>query len=199
VANRDRRESGVRYQETGGKIPANSIPVAEHLKSSAKSSRLQPCAAIPITPANSVRSSSQFGGWSLYVKDGKAKYAYNWLARNLYTIEATEKLPEGKVTLVYDFDYDGGGLHKGGTGTLIVNGKKVGEGRIDKTMGALYSLAAETADVGKDAYSPVTKDYDPWNNAFTGTIKSVKIKLKGEPAKPTIQEEQEESDLGAQD
>ena len=120
----------------------------------------------------------QFGGWSLYVKDGKPKYAYNWLARELYVIEGNEPLPEGKVTLVFDFNYDGGGLHKGGTGTLLVNGKKVGEGRIEKTMGALYSLAGETADVGMDAYSPVTDDYDPWDNAFTGTINTVMVKHK---------------------
>ena len=119
-----------------------------------------------------------FGGWSLYVKNGKPKYVYNWLARERYVIESNEKLPEGKVTLVYDFTYDGGGLHKGGTGTLAVNGKKVGEGRIGKTMGALYSLAAETADIGMDAYSPVTDDYDPWDNAFTGKINTVKVKHK---------------------
>jgi hypothetical protein len=119
-----------------------------------------------------------FGGWSLYVKDGKAKYHYNGLAREHYVIEANEKLPEGKVKLVYDFDYDGGGLHKGGKGRLIVNGKTVGEGRIGKTMGALYSLAAETADIGMDAYSPVCDDYNPWDNAFTGTIHTVKIAHK---------------------
>jgi arylsulfatase A-like enzyme len=120
----------------------------------------------------------QFGGWSLYVKDGKAKYAYNWLARELYTIEASETLPAGRVTLVFDFAYDGGGLHKGATGSIMVNGKKVGEGRIEKTMGALYSLAAETADIGKDAFSPVTTDYDPWDNAFTGKIQKITVQLK---------------------
>ena len=120
----------------------------------------------------------QFGGWSLYVKDGKPKYVYNWLAREQYVIEGTEKLPAGKVTLVFDFAYDGGGLHKGATGSIMVNGKKVGQGRIEKTMGSLYSLAAETADVGKDAFSPVTKDYDPWNNAFTGTIQKITVQLR---------------------
>ena len=120
----------------------------------------------------------KFGGWSFYVKDGKPKYAYNWLARELYVIEGTEKLPHGKVDLEFDFNYDGGGLHKGATGIIKVNGKKVGEGRIEKTMGSLYSLAAETADIGKDAFSPVTKDYDPWDNAYTGTIKQVTIDLK---------------------
>jgi hypothetical protein len=124
-----------------------------------------------------ISQAGQFGGWSLYVKNGKPKYAYNWLAREHYNIEGSELLPEGKVTLVYDFKYDGGGLHKGGTGTLSVNGKKVGEGRIEKTIGALYSLAAETADVGEDAFSPVTTDYDAWDNKFTGTINTVRIKI----------------------
>ena len=127
----------------------------------------------------------QFGGWSLYVKNRKPKYVYNWLAREKYEIEASEPLPTGKVRLVFDFQYDGGGPHKGATGSIIVNGKKVGEGRIDKTMGALYSLAAETADIGRDAYSPVTNDYDPWKNDFTGTIKKVTVKQKQEAVKPT--------------
>ena len=47
-------------------------------------------------------------------------------------------------------------------------------------MGAVYSLAAETADVGVDAYSPVTDDYDPWDNAFTGTIRKVVVHLTDE-------------------
>ena len=45
-------------------------------------------------------------------------------------------------------------------------------------MGALYSLAAEPADIGHDSYSPVTDDYDPWDNAFTGTINKVTVKHK---------------------
>ena len=119
-----------------------------------------------------------FGGWSLYVKNGKPKYAYNWLAREKYEIEGSEPLPAGQVRLVFDFDYDGGGLHKGATGSIIVNGKTVGKGRIKKTMGALYSLAAETADIGRDSYSPVTNDYDPWKNDFTGTIRKVTVRHK---------------------
>ena len=91
----------------------------------------------------------QGGGWSLYVKDGKPKYAY-----------------------------DGGGLHKGATGTLYVNGIKVGEGRIAHTMGAIYSLAGEGADVGLDQFSPVTHDYDPWDNQFTGKIQKITVQLK---------------------
>ena len=103
---------------------------------------------------------------------------YNWLARELYTVEGNEPLPSGKVKLGSDFAYDGGGLNKGATGTLTVNGKKVGEGRIEKTMGAVYSLAGETADVGVDAWSPVTDDSGPWDNAFTGKINKITVALK---------------------
>ena len=135
---------------------------------------------IPEGGANGVIlcQAGQYGGWSLYVKDGKPKYVYNWLARAKYEIEATEPLPTGNVNLIFDFDYDGGGPHNGATGSIIVNGSKVAQGRIEKTMGALYSLAAEPADIGHDSYSPVTDDYDPWDNAFTGTISKVTIKHK---------------------
>ena len=64
------------------------------------------------------------------------------------------------------------------TGALAINGKQVGEGRIDKTMGAVYSLAGDTADVGLDGWSPVTDEYDAWDNAFTGRIKKIVVKHK---------------------
>jgi arylsulfatase len=76
--------------------------------------------------------------------------------------------------LVYDFDYDSRGLHKGGT--LSVNGKKVGEGRIEKTMGAPFSLVAEEVDVGEDAILRATKNYDAWVNKFSGTINTLKCR-----------------------
>ncbi|HDY81913.1 MAG TPA: hypothetical protein ENH48_03020 [Halieaceae bacterium] len=78
----------------------------------------------------------------------------------------------------FDFAYDGGGLHKGAEGTLYVNGRQVGQGRIEHTMGAAYSLAGDTADVGMDVWSPVTDDYDPWDNAFSGAIDKITIELK---------------------
>ena len=62
-------------------------------------------------------------GWSLYVKDGKPKFAYNFLGK-VTTIAASERLPAGPVTLTYEFAYDGGKFGAGGTGTLSINGKK---------------------------------------------------------------------------
>ena len=68
-------------------------------------------------------------------------------------------MPPGKATLQYEFIYDGGGLGKGGTGRIFVNGEKVAEGRIDKTQCCLIALD-ETADVGKSNGTPVSPDYE---------------------------------------
>jgi hypothetical protein len=57
-----------------------------------------------------------------------------------------------------EFAYDGGGLAKGGTVTLYVDGKKAGEGRVDQTEPIVFS-ADETCDVGNEFGSPVTYDY----------------------------------------
>ena len=78
----------------------------------------------------------RFAGWTLYVKDGKLKYCYNWLDKQRYTIESKDPLPAGKATVEFDFEYDGGGVGKGGTGTLYVNGEKVAQGQ-DRAYGAI--------------------------------------------------------------
>jgi arylsulfatase len=119
----------------------------------------------------------RFGGWSLYTKGGKVKYCYNWVGLERYTIAAEKPLPEGKVTIRFEFAYDGGGFGKGGTGALFVNGEKVAEGRIDKTQAFIFS-ADETADVGVDEATPVTEDYKERDNKFTGKIRKVTVELK---------------------
>jgi arylsulfatase len=114
-------------------------------------------------------------GWSLYVKGGKPKFAYNYLGA-VTTIASDEGLPAGPVTVGYDFAYDGGKPGSGGTGTLSINGKQVASGRIERTIPFLFG--AETADVGMDLYTPVTPDYKKGDNKFTGTINKVTINLK---------------------
>jgi arylsulfatase A-like enzyme len=114
-------------------------------------------------------------GWSFYVKEGKPKFAYNYLG-NVMTISSAERLPPGRVTVGYDFAYDGGKPGSGGAGTISINGKKVGTGRIERTIPFLFGV--ETADVGMDIYTPVTPDYPKGNNKFTGKIDKVTIDLK---------------------
>jgi arylsulfatase len=120
----------------------------------------------------------RFAGWSLYVKDGIIKYAYNWFDTDYYYVEATEKLSAGIYNIRYHFDFDGGQPGSGGTGTLYVNDKKVGEGRIERTVPFIFS-ADETMDIGGDLALPVTDDYpEGEKNQFKGTIDWVRIDLE---------------------
>ncbi len=117
----------------------------------------------------------RFGGWSLYFKEGKATYTYNWLGLAKYTIAASEPVAAGKATVRFVFAYNGG-LGAGGTGTILVNGKTVGEGKIERTQAFIFS-ADEGADVGLDAATPVTDDYKERDNRFTGKIHKVTVDL----------------------
>lgn len=133
---------------------------------------------IPAGGANGVilSQAGRFGGWSLYVKGGKPMYAYNFLGLKTYKVAAVEAIPAGKATISFEFVYDGGGLGKGGTGSIIVNGQKVAQGRIERTQGLVFS-ADEGADVGLDGETPVTDDYNEGNNKFTGKIHKVVIEV----------------------
>ena len=119
----------------------------------------------------------RFGGWSLYIKDSKPVYTYNFLGLQRFNVTATRPLPVGKATIRYEFAYDGGGPGKGGVGTIFVNGDKTAEGHIEHTQCCIFS-ADEGTDVGTDDGTPVTEDYKEGNSKFTGKIHSVTIELK---------------------
>jgi arylsulfatase len=119
----------------------------------------------------------RFGGWALYVKDGKPAYDYNFIGLQRFTIESPAKLPKGKSTIKFVFDYDGDGMGKGGNGTLYVNDKKVAEGRIEHTQAVVFS-ADETADVGIDLATPVVERIGAEKKSrFTGKIPQVTVEI----------------------
>ena len=134
---------------------------------------------VPKGGANGVilAQAGRFGGWSLYLKDGKPTYSYNFLGLQQFKVSAPQPLAAGKATMRMDFDYDGGGVGKGGTATLLVNGNKVASGRIERTQGMIFS-ADEGAGVGLDDATPVTTDYKERDNAFTGKIVKVTVDVK---------------------
>jgi len=129
-------------------------------------------------PAVSFAQIAQGGvhyGWSHYLKDGKPRFAHNYLG-SVTTIASDERMPAVPVTVGYEFAYDGGKPGSGGVGTLFINGKKVASGRIDRTIPFIFGV--ETADVGVDLYTPVTDDYKKGDNRFIGKINKVTIDLK---------------------
>ena len=138
---------------------------------------------IPKGGANGVilAQGGRFGGWSLYLKDGKPAYTYNYLGLAQYTVAAKEAVPAGKSTIVLDFNYDGGGLGKGGDAKLLVNGKEWASGRIEKTQPLIFS-ADETADVGLDNQTPVAEGIGVGRDEtrFSGKIQKVIVKIGDE-------------------
>jgi arylsulfatase len=123
-----------------------------------------------------IAQGANIGGWSLYAKEGKLKYCYNWSGLKHFYAESAGKLPSGEHQVRMEFKYDGGGLGKGGVATLFVDGKKAGEGRIDATLAMIFS-ADDGLDVGEDTGAPVSPDYSSEGNAFNGQIKGIQLAI----------------------
>jgi arylsulfatase len=123
-----------------------------------------------------IAQGADIGGWSLYAKEGKLRYCYNWGGFKHFIVEGATKLPAGAHQVRMEFKYDGGGLGKGGVATLFVDGKQVGEGRVDATLAMIFS-ADDGCDIGKDGGSAISPDYAPGNNAFNGKVRGVQIAI----------------------
>jgi len=123
-----------------------------------------------------ISQGANIGGWSLYAKNGKLKYCYNWGGFKYYFVEGTTQIPAGEHQVRMEFAYAGGGLGKGGKVTLYTDGKQVGEGEIGATLAMVFS-ADDGCDVGEDSGAPVSPDYGPRGNAFNGQVKGVQIAI----------------------
>jgi arylsulfatase len=136
---------------------------------------------IPAGGANGViiAQAGRFGGWSLYMKGGRVHEVYNYGGLERYTVSSPAPLAPGRHTVRYEFVYDGGPPGSGGLSRLSVDGAKVGETRVEKTIPYAYS-ADEGVDVGMDNETPVTEDYKEGNNKFTGAIVKIVVE-KGAP------------------
>jgi hypothetical protein len=109
------------------------------------------------------------------MKDGKPSFSYNYLGMESTHIIADQPLKPGNYKLVYDFKYDGGGMGKGGVGTISVNGKAVAEKKIEKTQPGIFSVD-DLADVGVDDGTQVA-DYGK-SSKFIGKIEYLTIERK---------------------
>jgi uncharacterized protein YcnI len=121
-----------------------------------------------------VAQGGQFGGWSLYTKDGRLKYCYNLFGLQRSYAESDSRIPSGKHQVRMEFAYDGNGLGKGGSVTLFLDGKKVGVGRVPATQPMIFS-ADETCDVGGESGSLVSDDYARAGSRFNGAINWVQL------------------------
>jgi arylsulfatase len=121
-----------------------------------------------------VAQGGAFAGWSIYAKGGRPTYCYNLLGLQRFKVEGDGPIPAGTHQVRMEFAYDGGGPGKGGAVTVYLDGRPVGEGRVQATVPLVFS-SDETADVGSDTASPVSDDYTPEGSRFTGTVNWVQI------------------------
>lgn len=151
------------------------IPVIAAPRVLNRSHRITAEVDIPATGAEGVLLclGSEFGGWSLFVKDRKLVYAHNFLQLQEFNLKSTSAVPIGKATLAYEFTKTGENV---GTGRLLINGKQVGEMEGIKTAAVGYAFAGEGLQVGRSWNTPISHDYHgPFE--FTGTLKSVTIEF----------------------
>jgi len=170
------------------RIPEGSTPDLKN-----KSYVISADVEIPRGGANGVLATQggRFGGWGMLVLDGKPMFvhALSNQKQHKYRISSPQTLAPGKHTIRFEFAYDGGGIGKGGIGTLLVDGKRVAQGRIEQTVRARFSLD-ETFDVGADTGTPVIEDYvNRMPFKFTGKLEKLTIDLK--PVAPSMRGELE--------
>jgi arylsulfatase len=155
------------------RIPEGSAPDIKN-----KSFKISAEVEIPEGGAEGVIATQggRFNGWGLYILAGKLTFHYNLVGVERTSITGPDQLVGGEHTVVVDFNYDGPGFGKGGTATLLVDGKVVADGKIPRTIPFRIS-ADETLDFGEDTGTPVSEDYKvPFK--FTGTLNKVIINLE---------------------
>jgi arylsulfatase len=162
------------------RIPEGSAPNFKN-----KSWTIAADVAIPGSGANGVLATigGRFGGWALLLMDGKPTFAYALSNQpdHKTTVAADQRLPAGNHVVRVKFEYEGGGIGKGATATLLVDEKQVAQGHIPQTVPSRFSLD-ETFDIGEDTGTPVLEEYaDKMPFRFTGTLKKFVVVL--EPSK----------------
>ncbi len=123
-----------------------------------------------------ISQGTNFGGWVLHAHEGRLRYTYNFLGLQLYEVTAPEPLPAGRHQARMEFEYDGGGIGKGGTVTLYVDGQKVAAGRVEHTHPIVFS-ADSMVTVGDKRGAPICADLQRGGNRFNGRIQRVQIDL----------------------
>jgi len=130
----------------------------------------------------------RFGGWALWVDDGKPRFAYALSNQPQHKFRAAsdQSLTPGNHVVRVAFKYAGGGVGKGATAVLLVDEKQVAQVQIPQTLPARFSLD-ETFDVGEDTGTPVVEDYvEKMPYQFSGNLKKVVVVL--EPQKLSEEE-----------
>jgi arylsulfatase A-like enzyme len=123
-----------------------------------------------------IAQGGQYGGWSLYLHEGRLAYCYNTFGVQVSKTYSDAVVDAGDHQVRMEFTYDGGGLGLGGDVALFIDGQHAGAGRVERTVPMVFS-ADETTDLGEDTGTSVSDDYQPHASSFNGRIRWVQIDL----------------------
>lgn len=122
----------------------------------------------------------EFGGWSLFLKDGKLHYVHNFLKVEHFAVSSPKPVSAGKHALAVRFVPTGSHLKPDyftGDVALSVDGENVAELKGIKVAGQYSAMTGYGLQIGRNTATPVSHDYKtPF--AFTGTIERVTVELK---------------------
>jgi arylsulfatase len=169
---RDKNRKAFTYYPDTTKMPGSAAPPIRN-----RSHYIQAEVDIPEDGAEGVLMAhgGRFAGYALYIKDNRLVYDHNYLGIEHYIVASDTEVPTGPSILGYQFEKTG--EHQG-VGRLFINGAKVGEGTIPRTIPVSYG--PEGLDIGRDSLTPVSEDYVcPFE--FTGVLKKVVVTVNGEP------------------
>ena len=121
-----------------------------------------------------VSMGGESGGFSLYVKDGKPAFTYNFFQKQITTVQSPTRLGAGPAKIAVRLVYDGGGPGQGATAILSVDDKVVGQARVPRTSRGKVSFE-DTFDIGEDSGSPVV-DYGV-APTYPGVLDKVEVDL----------------------
>lgn len=167
------RRSITLYPHMNGLVEsaASSFFNRSYVLTAALQTRDQPCEGMLVSMGG------RFGGFALYVLDSTPVFCYNFSGGGRTYIRSGQPLPADVREVALAFDYDGGGLGKGGSARLTVDGVEVAQGRIERTTRAIFSLN-EQLDIGVNRGSPVSEEFaDRGRFAFSGALAYVRIDL----------------------
>jgi arylsulfatase len=123
------------------------------------------------------------GGHSLYLKDGRLHYLYNWLGERHQFVSSERELEPGRHVLSAEFRKTGDDPETRsalGRLTLYVDDEAVGEGEV-MTQPGFFALCGDGLCVGRDSGSPVSHDYAAPFAFAGGTIDRVVVDVSGDP------------------
>src|SRR5207245_2896981 len=131
-------------------------PVAVNVRNRSHTIRAE--VAIPSGGAEGVlvAQGSLLGGWALYVKDNRLRWAHSFVGLEEHAVRAHRPLPAGRHVLGLRF---GKTAEHRGQVELLVDGEVVGRGEVPRFTPTRFSITGAGLTAGRGSGLAVTDDY----------------------------------------